>query len=109
MNHRAMADRHIIFDDVRFSAIAMNDRAILHIHPRTDGDGRDISPHDGVEPEAGAVSNANFAHDRGITGDIMNARRHGRTVPMALAMANSRARLFATDGAPLLAHQALHN
>jgi acetylornithine/N-succinyldiaminopimelate aminotransferase len=70
MNDGVMTDRHIIPDmDPGLLIGGMDDHPVLDIYLVTDMDTANVSPYDGVEPDAAMISDFHFAYDSGIRGD----------------------------------------
>src|SRR5438105_4292467 len=70
VNDRAVADGHIVLNDVRHAGVAVDDRAVLDIGPLADRDRGNVAADDGVEPEAGVRSEYQLAGKGRVVSDI---------------------------------------
>src|SRR5712671_5546145 len=71
MQHRAMADCHIIPENQgAFVPHHMADGAVLNVRMHSDADDVHVPPNDAVVPDAGVVANFHVADNLGAFSDI---------------------------------------
>ena len=63
MDDGPVADRHVVLNRVGLARIAVDDGAVLDIHPCADGDGRYVATHDRGEPDTGLWTKLDIARD----------------------------------------------
>ena len=73
-----MSDRNIIADFYgRFLVKCVQDASVLDVYPVSDADAINISPQDGIEPDAAIVSHHYITDNRGIVGKETVASHFG--------------------------------
>ncbi|SPE21381.1 hypothetical protein SBA5_300025 [Candidatus Sulfotelmatomonas gaucii] len=84
-------DGHPVADDDRIKvALAMENRAVLHVGAGAYADGIDIAAENGIHPHRGALAEHHIAKDLGREIDIATGRDLGRVAPVAADHGNLR-------------------